>query len=61
MCAQRIAAGVPGRMVAVTGQSPLPGPPQGLSVLEAVLKRITYANEDTPSPGWPPSGLARIC
>ena len=34
-------------MVAVTGQSPLPGAPPGLSVLEAVLERITYANEDT--------------
>jgi hypothetical protein len=47
----------------VTGQSPSPGAPQSLSVLEAVLERITYANEDTgtPSPGWPPSGPARIC
>jgi exodeoxyribonuclease V alpha subunit len=34
-------------MVAVTGQPPLPAAPQGLSVLEAVLERITYANEDT--------------
>ena len=34
-------------MVAVTGQSPLPHTPQGQSVLEAVLERITYANEDT--------------
>jgi len=34
-------------MVAVTGQSPSPDAPQGLSVLEAVLERITYANEDT--------------
>ena len=34
-------------MVAVTGQSPSPGAPQSLSVLEAVLERITYANEDT--------------
>ena len=34
-------------MVAVTGQFPLPETPQGLSVLEAVLERITYANEDT--------------
>ena len=33
-------------MVAVTGQSPSPAP-QSLSVLEAVLERITYANEDT--------------
>ena len=31
-------------MVAVTGQSPSP---HGQSVLEAVLERITYANEDT--------------
>jgi exodeoxyribonuclease V alpha subunit len=34
-------------MVAVTGQSPSPDAPQSLSVLEAVLERITYANEDT--------------
>ena len=34
-------------MVAVTGQSPSPVAPQSLSVLEAVLERITYANEDT--------------
>jgi exodeoxyribonuclease V alpha subunit len=34
-------------MVAVTGQSPSPAAPQGLSLLEAVLERITYANEDT--------------
>jgi exodeoxyribonuclease V alpha subunit len=34
-------------MAVVTGQSPLPDVPQGLSVLEAVLERITYANEDT--------------
>jgi len=34
-------------MVAVTGQPPLPDAPPGLSVLEAVLERITYANEDT--------------
>src|SRR5512142_2847817 len=39
--------GMPGRMVAVTGQSPSPDAPQSLSVLEAVLERITYANEDT--------------
>ena len=39
--------GMPGRMVAVTGQSPSPAAPQSLSVLEAVLERITYANEDT--------------
>jgi exodeoxyribonuclease V alpha subunit len=34
-------------MVVVTGQSPSPAVPQRLSVLEAVLERITYANEDT--------------
>jgi len=34
-------------MAVVTGQSPLPQVPPGLSVLEAVLERITYANEDT--------------
>jgi hypothetical protein len=34
-------------MVAVTGQSPSPAAPQSLSVLEAVLERITYVNEDT--------------
>jgi exodeoxyribonuclease V alpha subunit len=34
-------------MVAVTGQSPLPDAPQSLSVLEAVLERITYANEES--------------
>jgi exodeoxyribonuclease V alpha subunit len=34
-------------MAGVTGQSPLPEVPPGLSVLEAVLERITYANEDT--------------
>ena len=39
--------GMPGRMVAVTGQSPSPDAPQSLSVLEAVLERITYANEET--------------
>src|SRR5271156_1089262 len=39
--------GMPGRMVAVTGQSPSPDAPQSPSVLEAVLERITYANEDT--------------
>jgi hypothetical protein len=38
---------MPGTVVAVTGQSPSPDAPQGLSVLEAVLERITYANEDT--------------
>src|SRR5258708_27359811 len=38
---------MPGRMVAVTGQSPSPDAPQSLSVLEAVLERLTYANEDT--------------
>jgi hypothetical protein len=48
-------------MVAVTGQPPLPDAPPGLSVLEAVLERITYANEDTGNTiaGWPPSGPAR--
>ena len=39
--------GMPGAIVAVTGQSPSPAAPQSLSVLEAVLERITYANEDT--------------
>ncbi len=39
--------GMPGRMVAVTGQSPSPDVPPRLSVLEAVLERITYVNEDT--------------
>ena len=34
-------------MVAVTGQPSSPDAPQGLSVLEAVLERITYASEDT--------------
>jgi exodeoxyribonuclease V alpha subunit len=34
-------------MVVVAGQSPSPRAPQGQSVLEAVLERITYANEDT--------------
>jgi NADP-dependent 3-hydroxy acid dehydrogenase YdfG len=34
-------------MVAVTGQSPSPPPPPGQSVLEAVLERITYVNEDS--------------
>ena len=34
-------------MVAVTGRSPAPSPPRPASVLEAVLERITYANEDT--------------
>ena len=34
-------------MVTVTGQSPSPRAPQGQSVLEAVLERITYANDDT--------------
>jgi len=38
---------MPGRMVAVTGQSPSLDAPQSLSVLEAVLERITYANGDT--------------
>ena len=36
-----------GRIVGMTGQSLLPDAPPGLSVLEAVLERITYANEDT--------------
>src|SRR5262249_48141784 len=36
-----------GTMARVTGQFPLPDVPPGLSVLEAVLERITYANEDT--------------
>jgi exodeoxyribonuclease V alpha subunit len=34
-------------MATVTGQPSLAGMPPGLSVLEAVLERITYANEDT--------------
>jgi len=34
-------------MATVTGQFPSPEVPPGLSVLEAVLERITYANEDT--------------
>ncbi len=34
-------------MVAVTGQSPSPDTPQSLSVLEAVLERIIYADEDS--------------
>jgi exodeoxyribonuclease V alpha subunit len=34
-------------MVVVAGQSPPPGVPPGQSVLEAVLERITFANEDT--------------
>ena len=34
-------------MVAVTGPSPSPAEPRSPSVLEAVLERITYANEDT--------------
>ena len=34
-------------METVTSQSPSPTVPQSLSVLEAVLERITYANEDT--------------
>ena len=38
----------PGRMVAVTGRSPSPDAPQSpASVLEAVLERITYVNEDS--------------
>src|SRR5205823_7658161 len=39
--------GMRGRMVAVTGQSRSPDARQGLSVLEAVLERFTYASEDT--------------
>ena len=39
--------GAAGTMAGVTGQFPLPDVPPGLSVLEAVLERITYANEDT--------------
>src|SRR5438876_8827199 len=38
---------MPGRMAVVTSQSSSPDAPHGLSVLEAVLERITYANEDT--------------
>jgi exodeoxyribonuclease V alpha subunit len=38
---------MPGRIVVVAGQSPPPGVPPGQSVLEAVLERITFANEDT--------------
>ncbi len=38
---------MPGTMVTVTGQSLSPEAPRGLPVLEAVLERITYANEDT--------------
>ena len=34
-------------MATVTGQFPSPEVPPGLSVLEAVLERITYANEET--------------
>ena len=34
-------------MVAVTGRSPAPSPPRPASVLEAVLERFTYVNEDT--------------
>ena len=34
-------------MVAVTGQSPSPDAPQGLPVVEPVLERVTYVNEDT--------------
>jgi len=34
-------------MVAVPGQSPSPGQPRPPVVLEAVLERVTYANEDT--------------
>jgi hypothetical protein len=38
---------MPGKMVPVTDQSPSPGAARNFSVLEAVLERITYANEDT--------------
>ncbi len=34
-------------MADVTSQSSSPDAPHGLSVLEVVLERITYANEDT--------------
>jgi len=34
-------------MDAVTSQSPSPAVPQSLPVLETVLERITFANEDT--------------
>ena len=34
-------------MVAVTGRSRAPSPPRPTSVLEAVLERVTYVNEDT--------------
>ena len=37
----------PGRMVAVTGRSPAPSPPRPASVLEAVLERFIYVNDDT--------------
>src|SRR6266536_6521934 len=37
----------PGTMATVTGQPSLADMSPGLSVLEAVLERITYANEDT--------------
>jgi hypothetical protein len=52
--------GTPGRMVAVTGQSPSPDAPQSPSVLEAVLERITYANEDTGGSDWPCLVPARL-
>ena len=50
-------------MVAVTGQSPSPDAPQGLPVVEPVLERVTYVNEDT---GYTiarvaTGGPARIC
>ncbi len=53
---------MPGRMVVVAGQSRSPQVP-GQSVLEAVLERITFANDDTGyTVAWvPPSGPARIC
>ena len=34
-------------MTAVTGRQAPPGPPRAETVLEGVLERITYANEDT--------------
>jgi exodeoxyribonuclease V alpha subunit len=38
---------MPGKMVPVTDQRPSPDTARNFSVLEAVLERITYANEDT--------------
>jgi exodeoxyribonuclease V alpha subunit len=34
-------------MVAMTGPSPAPSPPRPATVLEAVLERFIYLNEDT--------------